>query len=142
MGLRNHDRRYQTRLLCSEIVRVSWTDDAGCPWEQIANLEDVSSCGACLLTDDPVPVGTTMVITCHADDFMAKVRHCTQQVLGWLVGVEFEPDSQWGSAVDTLDLLVDPTLVGGIIKSDKHHRKHPDLLGMISCMALGSALKR
>jgi hypothetical protein len=115
-----HDRRRQPRLLCAEIVQVSWTLAGGSHCRQFANLDDVSSNGACLVMDDPVPVGSMMVITCHSDEFKAKVRHCTQHGLGWLVGVEFEPDSRWRREVRKLGSLVDPGLVGGIIKPDKH----------------------
>lgn len=58
-----------------------------------------------------------MVIDCHADEFSAQVRHCTRHGLGWLVGVEFDPDSGWANEVDSLGSLIEPRLVGRIAKS-------------------------
>jgi hypothetical protein len=115
-----HERRRQPRLLCAEIVQVSWALGGRSPCTQIANLDDVSSGGACIVTDDPVPVGAPMVITCHADKFLSKVRHCTQHGLGWLVGVEFEPDSRWQTAMSRLGSLVDPRSMGGIVRPEEH----------------------
>jgi hypothetical protein len=115
-----HDRRRQPRLLCAEIVRVSWILGGGRRSRRIANLDDVSSGGACLVLDDPVPVGSTMVISCHSRNFKAKVRHCTQHGLGWLVGVEFETNSRWQTEMRRLGSLIDPRLLGGVLRPDRH----------------------
>src|SRR3974377_621612 len=52
------DKRAHERLLCAGLVEVRWSDKDGYPCETIANLENLSSGGACLSIDCPIPPGT------------------------------------------------------------------------------------
>lgn len=138
MGL--HNKRNKPRLLCAEIVRVTCADDVGHLSQDVANLDDASSGGACLLVNNPIPAGTAVMVTCHTVEFMSRVRHCTPHELGWLVGVEFDSDARWDLEVDTLGHLVDPARVGGTLKTCLQQEKLPDLRVTVSCIALSLAL--
>jgi len=129
-------------MLCAEIVRLNWTDDEGFPREQMANLDDASACGASLAADDPIPMGTRVVITCHADEFSSRVSYCIPHELGFLVGVEFDAGTLWEREVDALAHLVDPDLVGGSSKNREQIENWPYLLATMSCIALGAALSK
>jgi len=42
-------------MLCADLVRIEWKDQAGNIREATAILEDISHSGACLQTDEALP---------------------------------------------------------------------------------------
>ena len=57
-----NERRTFSRLLCSELVEVSWTDSSGAACRRVANLEDISSSGICLQSELSIPKGAETAI--------------------------------------------------------------------------------
>ncbi len=89
------DRRSEARILCADMMEVRWKDQGGQARRATALLEDISRSGACLQLEAPVPLGADMEMDCHNRHFSGNVRYCVYREIGYFVGVEFEPDSQW-----------------------------------------------
>jgi len=87
MGI-SEQRRYD-RLLCAGLVDVRWSDANGYPCETVANLDNLSPDGACLLLDSPIPAGTRVGIGHLMCQVEAEIRFCSGSELGWVVGAQF-----------------------------------------------------
>ena len=57
------ERRNGARLLCAELVEVSWEDDSHRIQRRVANLEDISLSGVCLHIEKPILEGTEIVVS-------------------------------------------------------------------------------
>jgi hypothetical protein len=102
------NRRVETRLLCADLVDVQWKDPAGQVRRSVANLEDISLSGACLQVDRPVPLGTNFRISYPNGKLSGKVKYCVFREIGYFLGVEFEPGSQWSQRSYRPQHLLDP----------------------------------
>ena len=101
------ERRADTRMLCSELVTVVWTDGQGRQKEVLANLEDISLCGVCLQLDDPVHLDTVIRICHPKGEFRGKVRYCLYREIGYFLGVEFLPGYEWSPEAYQPEYLLD-----------------------------------
>jgi len=82
-------------MLCADMVEACWKDRAGRAQKSTALLEDISSFGACLQLEVPVPLGAEISWACPKQEFQGCVRYCVYREIGYFVGVEFEPASKW-----------------------------------------------
>ena len=89
------ERRSEVRLLCADVVRVSWKTPDGKAHKTPALLEDISVSGACLQTETPVPVGVEVRWRSPKKEFRGTVKYCEYQEIGYFVGVEFDRGSKW-----------------------------------------------
>jgi PilZ domain len=107
------ERRIEPRMLCSDLMDVRWTDESGRSVKALANLEDISTSGACLQMDVPVPTGTRLHI-CHPNvEFDGRVRYCVFRDTGYFAGIEFEDGFEWDDKLFRPEHLLDPrTLIG------------------------------
>ena len=91
----NHHRRKKQRNLCSDLLLVSWIEDDGRTRNEMAALEDISIAGACLHLDRFLPAGTTVSLYYPEGKYVAKVKYCQSQHIGFLAGLAFEPGYRW-----------------------------------------------
>lgn len=103
-----HEQRCETRLLCSELVTVSWPDANGQEHNTVALLEDISASGVCVQSDEAVPAGETVRVHYSAGDLSGSVRYCRASELGYYVGVQFPPSVKWLQTEFRPDHLLDP----------------------------------
>jgi hypothetical protein len=89
------ERRIDPRLLCAELVEVIWTDKSGRQRRRIANLEDISLCGACVQLESAMPCGTQVSVRYGDGQLTGTVRHCLYQGIGYFLGIEFDPGCRW-----------------------------------------------
>jgi hypothetical protein len=89
------DRRAEWRMLCADLVDVSWKDLSGRRRKAVANLEDISSSGVCLQLDRPVPRDTLLQISHQKAEFEGQVRYCLYREIGYFIGVQFAPGYRW-----------------------------------------------
>ncbi len=89
------DRRSEMRIMCADMVEVSWRDRGGIPRRATALLEDISPSGACLQTETPVPLGVEVRVECARRRFVGSVRYCAYREIGYFVGVEFDAETKW-----------------------------------------------
>jgi hypothetical protein len=118
------EKRADSRMLCSELVDVHWQDGHGQPRKVLANLEDISSSGVCLQMDTPVPLDTMLRICHNKGEFQGSVRYCLFREIGYFLGVQLAPGSQWSpQAYEPQHLLDLRTLV---MRSAKRAAGEPD----------------
>ena len=82
-------------MLCADMVDVCWRDQAGKTQRATALLEDICTAGACLQLETPVPLGSEIRWESPRQEFKGCVRYCVYREIGYFVGVEFTPASQW-----------------------------------------------
>lgn len=93
---RMHDRRTKPRMLCADLVEVLFQNAKGTEQQLTANLEDISTTGVCLQTEEEVPVGTRVEIQHSKGKFAGDVRYCKySDPVGYFIGIEFTGDAQW-----------------------------------------------
>lgn len=83
------------RLLCAELVEMKWTDQSGHQRRRVANLEDISACGACVQVESPMTCGTSVSVRYGDGQLNGTVRYCLYQGIGYFLGVEFEEGCRW-----------------------------------------------
>jgi len=93
------ERRANARMMCSELVTVFYQDSQGRSRRVVANLEDISLCGVCLLVDDPVPINSSLRICHPKGEFSGNVRYCLFREIGYFLGVQFDEGSRWSPDV-------------------------------------------
>ena len=105
------ERRRVPRLLCADMIFVE-LETRPKRWRRVqANLEDISSSGACVEVDEPVPAGASARLVCRDFRVSATVRHCTFRETGYLVGLEFREGQKWSRGQFWPKHLTDPQTV-------------------------------
>jgi hypothetical protein len=120
------ERRSQGRIMCADIVEVSWKDRAGRGQIATAILEDISPSGACLQFESPVPLGVELSWKSPGQRLAGWVRYCNFHEIGYFVGIEFLAGSAWSRRAYRPCHLFDPEM----------------LLAMRSAASAGEHLKR
>jgi hypothetical protein len=87
--------RSEARILCADLVDIRWQDKTGRGRKATAILEDISSSGACIQLDGPVPLNTEIKILYPKGHLLGTVRYCNYRDIGYFVGLEFVEDSKW-----------------------------------------------
>jgi PilZ domain len=89
------ERRSEVRMLCADMVKVSWKDALGKRRRTTGLLEDISPSGACLQLENSVPQGAEIRWACPTREFTGIVRYCVYREIGYFIGVEFKEGSRW-----------------------------------------------
>jgi hypothetical protein len=101
------ERRTEARMLCADMVTISWNDARGRPHQDTALLEDIATHGACLQVDVALPLDTEITVDHSKARMIGTVRYCVYREIGYFVGVQFTPDSQWSRTKFTPQHLLD-----------------------------------
>jgi hypothetical protein len=89
------ERRRESRMLCADMVDLSWSERSGRCTSATALLEDISTSGACLQTERQVPINVHVTMR-HEDVCLGGVvRYCVFREIGYYVGIQFDFESQW-----------------------------------------------
>jgi hypothetical protein len=102
------NRRVEPRLLCADMVGLSWKDKSGRARKTIVNLEDISLYGACLQVEAPIPLGTTVRIEHAKGELAGFVKYCVFREIGYFLGIEFDPGTRWSQKHFKPQHLLDP----------------------------------
>lgn len=102
------ERRIEPRLLCADLVQVTWKDASGQNCAMLANLEDISESGACLQMEGQVSLNTQVRIICPNGEFTGEVRYCVYKQIGYYVGVQFGTGTRWSQRQFRPQHLFDP----------------------------------
>ena len=95
-------------MLCADLIDVWWMEASGRQVKALANLEDISSSGACLQMDMPVPVEVEVHI-CHPQvEITGQARYCVFRDTGYFVGVQFTHGFEWDARLFLPKHLLDP----------------------------------
>jgi hypothetical protein len=87
------NRRAAKRLLCSDLIRVTWDGGHGSAHEEMAVVEDFSSQGASLFLGVRVPEKTELILHTPGGDLRGVCCHCGRAPNGYLAGVNFQSDA-------------------------------------------------
>lgn len=102
------NRRIEPRLLCADMVDLTWKDKMGRSRKNVVNLEDISLSGACVQVDVPVPLGTQVRIGYGKGDLAGFVKYCVFREIGYFLGIEFHAGSRWSQRDYKPQHLLDP----------------------------------
>ena len=89
------EKRSEIRLLCADMVEVTWRDGNGRTRRATGVLEDISPCGACVQLETPIEAGAEATIACAQGRMEGVVRYCAYREIGYFVGIQFEEDNRW-----------------------------------------------
>jgi len=102
------ERRSELRMMCADMVEVCWNERSGRLRHATALLEDISTSGACLQLEGPIPLGVEIRWMSPRQEFKGHVRYCVYREIGYFAGVEFEPQSRWSKKNFRPQHLLDP----------------------------------
>ena len=102
------DKRFEPRLLCAELVEVTWRDKSGTLRRRIANLEDISLSGACLQMEAPLHRGAAITLRYGKGELSGTARYCLCRDFGYYIGVEFAAGCKWSTQNFRPKHLLDP----------------------------------
>ena len=107
------ERRTEPRMLCADMVNVSWKDPMGKRRRLTGLLEDISVSGACLQLETAIPSGAEIRWSSRKKEFAGRVRYCVYREIGYFVGVEFAAGSKWSRRVYKPQHLLDLKVLAG-----------------------------
>jgi hypothetical protein len=87
--------RQEERSLCADLLKVRWKTESGASRMEYATLEDISSGGACLQLEEPIPPGTPLVLFYPSGSYRGRVKYCDSREGIHLIGMEFDPGYRW-----------------------------------------------
>ncbi len=80
-----------------------WREAAGSDYGVVrseqALLEDISPLGGCVQLEEPVPVGSIVMLTVGATPFYGHVCYCTFRDDTYFIGLRFSNDTPWSTRV-------------------------------------------
>jgi hypothetical protein len=107
-----NERRFESRYLCADMVRIEWKAEAGpdalpgAGGEILrtveAVLEDICALGACAQLEEPVPPGTAVSMSFGAGNkaqLSGSVSYCAYRDYGYFVGIQFSNEMRWSSGI-------------------------------------------
>jgi hypothetical protein len=103
-----NERRIEPRLMCADMVQISWGDSEGKRCRAMALLEDIAPSGACLQLEAPIPIGAVVKWTSPRQEFRGIIRHCVYREIGYFAGVEFTASNKWSKSAYRPQHLFDP----------------------------------
>jgi hypothetical protein len=90
-----NSRRQDSRYLCAELARVNWVIGQQHFETTEAVLEDIAAQGGCVQLEEPIDVGTAVVLTFGDERFNGRVRYCVAGEFGYFVGIKFAQENPW-----------------------------------------------
>jgi hypothetical protein len=84
------ERRNDSRYLCADLAQVEWLKG-----KEDAILEDISELGGCVQTENPIPLGSSVMLTIHDAKFFGSVCYCFYRDYGYFVGIHFSDETVW-----------------------------------------------
>jgi len=88
------DRRHDNRNMCADLLKLCWTVK-GDNRSELVSIEDISATGACLRVELPIPLDTPVALHHPKGQYMGKVKYCTCDEIGYLLGVGFDEGYRW-----------------------------------------------
>lgn len=92
------ERRSEIRMMCADLVEVSWRDPSGKSRKAQAVLEDISASGACLQLETALPLGVVVRWGSQKKEFAGVVRYCVYREIGYFAGVQLDPACRWSKS--------------------------------------------
>ena len=97
--MQTDDKRLEGRFLCADLVRLDWVVGEDHLRTEQALLEDISPQGGCVQMDEPVALGSIVMLTVGTTPFYGHVCYCTLRDEGYFIGLRFSNDTIWSAGV-------------------------------------------
>src|SRR5713226_2011609 len=91
-------RREKKRNMCAELLTIRWSEDDGRSREEMVTLEDISATGACLHLEHSIQPETEVSLHYPRGKYQGKVKYCTSQEIGYVLGIAFDEGYRWSKA--------------------------------------------
>jgi hypothetical protein len=82
------ERRSEPRITAVDVVTISW-EEGLMTRQQLGNIQNLSLSGVGILIDHELAVGTHITMSFREGKSTGIVRHCTELVDRYFIGVEF-----------------------------------------------------
>ena len=93
------EKRLEGRFLCADLAQLAWlTGEDNFRAEQ-ALLEDISPLGGCVQLDEPISLGSIVMLTVETTPFYGHVCYCTHRDDAYFIGLRFSNDTVWSAGV-------------------------------------------
>ncbi len=102
------ERRHDARMLCADLVQITYRDESGRQCRRVANLEDISYSGLCLQSQVRIPDGASVAIRHRDGELSGTIRHCVFRDGSYFLGVMFNPGCKWSAQRFSPKHLLDP----------------------------------
>jgi PilZ domain len=102
------ERRNDSRLLCAELVQITYRDESGRQCRRLANLEDISLSGICIQLQVRIPDQAKVTIRHGDGELVGTVRYCSFRDDSFFLGVKLEPGCRWSTKHFRPKHLLDP----------------------------------
>jgi hypothetical protein len=89
------ERRENKRLLCADLVQLTWSEASGKERREIVILENLSLAGVGVFMGVAIPEGATAQLLISELRLTGQVKHCKFRENGYVVGLELDADSKW-----------------------------------------------
>ena len=93
------NRRFEGRYMCADMVHMDWLASESNFRSSEAVLEDISALGGCVQLEEPIPVGSLIMLTLGETPFYGHACYCMHRDEGYFVGLRFSNDSVWSPEV-------------------------------------------
>jgi hypothetical protein len=108
-----NEKRRDRRLLCAELVQVTFRSESGRQQRRVTNLEDISATGLCLQSETRIPDDTKVTVNYGGGELFGTVRYCIYREIGFLIGIEFDAGCRWSKKNFKPEHLLDPQGLSG-----------------------------
>ena len=103
------EQRAEPRLLCATLVEMTRRDRSRRQARQVVHLEDISTSGACVSSERPLPNRTPVVIRYADGELPGVVRHTRYQDGSYFAGIRFSFGCKWTPECFAPEHLLDPS---------------------------------
>jgi len=94
-----NEKRLDGRFLCADLVRLDWLAGEDNFRSEQALLEDISPMGGCVQLEEPVALGSVVMLTVGTTPFYGHVCYCTLRDDGYFIGLRFSNDTMWSAGI-------------------------------------------
>ena len=110
--MENSERRLEGRFLCADMVRLAWR--VGSTTRTVeALLEDISALGACVQTEEAIPVGVAIRMSSGGSNLEGTVSYCVWRDYGFFAGIRLSDETRWSTGVFMPQHLTNLRALGG-----------------------------
>jgi hypothetical protein len=92
------EQRKSGRLMCSELVEITFQDQAGRWIRETGVIENVGAKGLGVSFSIPITVGRAVTVSNPRFRSEAVIKHCAFEEYGYLLGLEFSGGFEWDHA--------------------------------------------
>jgi hypothetical protein len=94
-----HEKRLEGRFLCADLVRLDWLVGEDHLRTEQALLEDISPLGGCIQLDEPLALGSIVMLTVGRTPFYGHVCYCAFRDDAYFIGLRFSNDTVWSASI-------------------------------------------